>query len=198
MDNNEIEETLNAIDQEFAIANTHFLILKELEPITLKSTKEEEQFFSYWVFDLITHTKGFFVSISKFFDKDTRNVSLYNLLEENPNLKAKFQCDYDALEGKFDVYRTEYRNKVVAHMSKNKKLTSATLPNLTFLDDNELGDFVKNIKILINNLRTEIHSKTSWFSYYSDVDYDFKMIKYSLNEYKKQIAKKLEEYRKKQ
>ncbi len=175
--NGRYQKNLDLLDKELAIANTHFLILKELAPVVKKEIKSLNPFFDYFFFAFVAHTQSVIVCLAKFFDKRTDSKSLFTIL--NNTEKQKFEKRIKSLEKDFKFYE-DYRNKIVAHIDIKVQKSSLTLPKINF---NKLEKFIKDLEKLMVDIRKYFGLKEVWGHMFPGI-----------NDRSKNVLKYLKEY----
>ena len=194
---NEKEKALDLLDQELAIANTNLLFLQEIKKAMTEKKEYFKEFSDCLYFCFVAQTIATIIILAKFFDRDTRNYSfdfvIKNFVEKKK--RKSFLKNIDDLKNKFNFYE-DYRNKIAAHIDRNKSLSSLVIPTMGFLKEENLPMVVKEIENVLGKLRDVLGLKSHWYHKYIGARDNFKYMLNCLEKYKKQ--QRLEEEREKE
>lgn len=183
------KKLLEFFEQEFAIANTHLRVSQQLIPVIKNQVEALNQYWEYFFFSFVAHTQIAIVALAKFFDDrpgDSHSFSTLISAIAEIDTQKKFQTQLASLRKKFETYEA-YRNKVLAHFDVEVTLNSTVVPSLNFLDDQDLGGLLKEIKKFMAELRAALGDTDGWHDEYTGVKDRHRYILIALQEHDKMV-----------
>ena len=170
------EEYLNHFLEEARIMLTTYELVKKLIEVA-DDAELKKRYNDYWLFSYRAHAYTFFLSVSRFFDKNQKTRYFFVLIN---NLNdSEIEELYAKLEKEWRSKYKKFRDKYVAHFAKNisksdeKSVPELTIPTAEMLMSEDFKVFLQNLLDILSRVHGHYRGKEAQIEPYNSVLSEF-------------------------